>query len=168
MITTADGTIPPEQIIILDEIGDWINLNKEAVYASKPWKKHGDNLNSILHRMKKEAITEADLEALKNLKKNEHFNERTLQSPRYGHEEVRFTTKDDMLYVFVLNPINGEIKLPSLGLNSKYTTGKISSIKMIGSNTKIKFIQDSNALTLSVPETRPNKYVTVFKIKGLL
>lgn len=163
----SDGTIPPEQIILLDKVGDWINLNQEAIYASKPWKIYGDNLNSILKRMEKEVVSEADLEALKNHKKSGHFNERTTQSPEYGHEEVRFTTKEDVLYVFVLNPKGGEIQLPSLGLNSVYCSKKIRSIKMIGSNTKIKFIQSAETLSLYVPNNRPNKYATVFKIEGL-
>lgn len=163
-----DGTIPPKQKILLDEIGEWINLNQEAIYTSKPWKIYGDNLNSILERMEKEAVTEADLKALKNHKKSEHFNERTIQSPEYGHEEVRFTTKDGALYIFVLNPEEGEVKLPSLGFNSEYCSKKISSVKMIGSNTKIEFKQSSEMLTLYIPNKRPNKYVTVFKIEGLL
>ena len=73
-----------------------------------------------------------------------------------------------MLYIFVLNPKEGEIKLPSLGLNSEYCSQKISSIKMIGSNTKIEFEQSSEMLTLYIPNKRPNKYTTVFKIEGLL
>jgi len=162
-----DGTIPPEQKIILDELGDWINLNQEAIYASKPWKIYGDNLNSITNRLELEAVTEADLEALKIHKKSGHYNERTIKSPEYGHEEVRFTTKDGVLYVIVLNPKEGEINLPSLGLKSKYCSKKISLITMIGSNTKIKFKQDSEALTLFIPNKRPNKYATVFKIEGL-
>ena len=97
-----------------------------------------------------------------------HFNERTIQSPEYGHEEVRFTTKDGVLYIFVLNPKEGEIQLPSLGLNSEYCSKKISSVKMIGSNTKIEFKQSSEILTLYIPNKRPNKYVTVFRIEGLL
>ena len=162
-----DGTIPPEQKIILDELGDWINLNQEAIYASKPWKIYGDNLNSITNRLELEAVTEADLEALKIHKKSGHYNERTIKSPEYGHEEVRFTTKDGVLYVIVLNPKDGEINLPSLGLKSKYCSQKISSIKMIGSNTKIKFIQSSEILSIYIPNKRPNKYATVFKIEGL-
>ena len=160
-----DGTIPPEQKILLNEVGDWINLNQEAIYASKPWKIYGDNLNSITKKLELEAVTEADLEALKIHKKSGHYNERTTKSPEYGHEEVRYTTKDGVLYIFVLNPKEGEIKLPSLGLKSKYCSKKISSIKMIGINSKIKFKQDAEALTLFIPNKRPNKYATVFKIE---
>lgn len=62
-----DGTIPEEHKVILDEVGAWVNLNSEAIYGSKPWKVYGDNLNSIVQRLKNEKNpSETDLEALKN------------------------------------------------------------------------------------------------------
>ena len=162
-----DGTVPPDHKIILDDIGAWVNLNSEAIYASKPWKIYGDNLNSYLKRLEKNA-TEADLEALKKNANKEQFNERTIKSPAYGPDEVRFTTKGNILYIFVLNPAKGTIELPALGLSSAYKVKKISSIKMIGSNKKIKFKQDVDKLKLNVPENRPNKYTAVFMVKGAL
>jgi alpha-L-fucosidase len=162
-----DGTVPPDHKIILDDIGAWVNLNSKAIYASKPWKIYGDNLNSYLKRLGKNA-TEADLEALKKNADKEQFNERTIKSPPYGPDEVRFTTKGDVLYVFVLNPEKGAIELPALGLKSENGVKKIRSIKMIGSNKKIKFKQDVDKLVLNIPKNRPNKYTTVFMVKGAL
>ena len=43
----ADGTIAPSHKQILDEIGQWVNINSKAIYGSKPWKVYGDNLNSL-------------------------------------------------------------------------------------------------------------------------
>jgi len=163
-----DGTIPPDHKYILDEIGDWVNLNSEAIYASKPWKTYGDNLDSYLKALEESGIGEADLEALNKQKNTEHFNERTVESPAYGNDEVRFTTKGNDMYVFVLNPFAGKIELPSLGLNSNQKPKKISSIQMIGSNELIEFKQNADMLILTVPEERPNKYATVFKINGVL
>ena len=163
-----DGTIPPDHKTILDEVGAWVNLNSEAIYATKPWKIYGDNLDSYLKALEKGGSGEADLEALKKQKEASHFNERTIESPAYGNDEVRFTTKDGTLYLIVLNPKDGEIKLPSLGSNSRYCSRKIGSIEMIGSQSKIEFKQNSENLILKVPEKRPNNYAVVFKIEGLL
>lgn len=160
----SDGTIHPEQKKILDDIGAWINLNHEAIYASKPWKIYGDNLNSYLNINNKNA-DETDLETLKQQKKSGHFNERTMASPPYGHNEVRFTTNGRYLYVIVLNPKVGAIKIPSLGSNSDQKPGKITSIKMIGGDKKIDFEQNENNLIVQVPKNRPNKYATIFKVK---
>ncbi|MBS3775386.1 MAG: alpha-L-fucosidase [Bacteroidales bacterium] len=163
-----DGTIPPDHKTILDDIGEWINLNSKAIYACEPWKVYGDNLNSYLKRLEKEAVSEADLEALKEQANSEHFNERTIESPQYGPEEVRFTTKGDVLYIFVLNPEKGEIELPSLGLNSEYNPGKIRSVNMLGNDSKIRFKQSKDTFILTVPGERPNEYTTVFEVKGAL
>jgi len=163
-----DGTIPPDHKVIFDDIGAWVNLNKDAIYASKPWKVYGDNLDSYLKLLEKEAVGEADLEALKEQAKSEHFNERTIESPQFGADEVRFTTKDNNLYIFVLNPAMGAIDLPSLGLNSTYSDNRITSITMLGSDEIIKFSQETDKLILNVPEERPNKYAVVFEVKGVL
>jgi alpha-L-fucosidase len=162
-----DGTVPHDHEVILNDIGAWVNLNSDAIYASKPWCIYGDNLNSYLHRSI-EDVNETDLEALKKHATNEQFNERTLKEPPYGPDEVRFTTKDDLLYVFILNPEEGVIELPSLGLKSKYEVNKIRSIRMIGSNEKINFQQDADKLILNVPANRQNKYTAVFEVKGAM
>jgi alpha-L-fucosidase len=160
-----DGTIPAEDKIILDEVGAWMKINGEAVYSSKPWKVYGDNLKSYLKRGN---ISNADLEALKKEEASEQFNQRTVKSPLYGNDEVRFTTKGDILYVFVLNPIEGNIELPALGLKSPNAPNKIKSIKMVGSKRKIEYNQDDKKLVFKVPADRPNKYITVFEVKGVL
>ncbi len=161
----ADGTIPPEQKPMLDDIGAWVNLNSEAIYASKPWKIYGDNLDSYLKRGD-DGTDETDLEGLKEQKKSAHFNERTLASPAYGHDEVRFVTNNNALYVIVLNPVAGDIGIPSLALNSEQKPGKVTSVKMIGDDQPVKFQQGPEKFILSVPEKRPNKYATVFKLEG--
>lgn len=162
-----DGTLPEDHKAILDEVGAWVNLNSEAIYGSKPWKVYGDNLNSIIRDLKsKKNPSETDLEALRKLEggKNEQFNERTISSPLYGHDEVRFTTKGDTLYVFVLNPKAGNIKIPVLGQKTKYNICKVKSVSMLGNKQTIKFVQEEDTFTLNVPSLRPNKYATVFKV----
>ena len=71
-------------------------------------------------------------------------------------EEVRFTTKEDVLYVFVLNQDKGKIELPALGFHSGLGVKKISSVRMLGNNKRIRFRQDNENLSLKVPAKRPN------------
>lgn len=164
----SDGTIPTEHKLIMDDFGDWLKLNSEAIYASKPWKIHGDNLySSFMATGSNSNLANTDLEVLKK-KKGKQFNNRTKDTPPYGHQEVRFTTKENVLYMFVLNPIEGAIKIPSLGYKSKYNHQKIESINLIGSDENIEYEQKSDHLSLQVPGKRQNKYVAVFAIKGLL
>ena len=164
-----DGTIPVNSKRILDDIGQWVNVNADAIFASKPWKVFGDNLNSSEQYNNDSIANETtDLSTAEKNRKDGHFNMRSTDSPPYAHEEVRFTTKDGLLYVFVLNPEEGVIELPSLGLKSKYEVNKISSIRMIGNNENISFEQDADKLILNVPANKQNKYTTVFEVKGAL
>ncbi len=161
-----DGTIPPKQKEYLDEIGNWIHTNGEAVYESKAWKIYGDNIGSTKSD-KNSNLSETDLQAQKEIKKKEQFNERTIDTPPYGIDEVRFTTKGDVLYLFVLNPVKGEIEIPSLGKDSEFDVNKISSIELLGSDKMIKYKQTKDKLLLNVPPLNV-KYAAVFKIKGAL
>ncbi|MEI6865663.1 alpha-L-fucosidase [Flavicella sp.] len=161
-----DGTIPSDHKTIMDEFGAWLKLNSEAIYATSPWEVHGDNLFSALVNSNTTNANMANTD-LKALKKNERkqFNNRTKDSPSYGSDEVRFTTKDNVLYIFVLNPSKGEIELPSLGLKSKYKPKKILYLKLIGSDYTINFEQSSDKLMINIPAKRPNKYAAVFEVK---
>jgi len=163
-----DGSIPKDHKVILDEVGLWVNTNAEAIYGSQPWEIYGDNLNSYIKVLENKGISEADLKALKEQNQSEHFNERTIESPEYGSEEVRFTTNGDILYMFVLNPKEGEIKIPSLGFESEYCNKIIHTIGLLGSDEIIDFEQNLQSLIIKVPAKRPTNYAVVFKIEGAL
>lgn len=133
----------------------------------KPWKIHGDNLFSHLRREEGDASI-TDMEALKKQAQKEQFNERTVDSPPYGSDEVRFTVNNNNLYIFVLNPQQGAIELPALGLESENHPGRIKSIRLLGGKGKINFKQSDEKLEFTVPKDRPNKYTSVFEVKGAL
>lgn len=163
-----DGTIPPDHKLILDEFGSWLKLNGDAIYGTSPWKIYGDNLYStfINNNDNNENLANTDVKVLK--KKSKQFNNRTKDTPPFGSNEVRFTVKGNVLYMFVLNPKAGDIHIPSLGVKSKYNINKLKSIKLIGSSSDIKFNQEDDKLVLDVPENRPNKYAAVFELRGIL
>jgi len=160
-----DGRIPADHKLILDTVGEWINQNAEAIYASKPWKIYGDNIGG---KNDKKYISEADLDAAKKQVKSNDFNERTIAAPPYPINEVRFTTKGSTLYVFVLNPAGGKINIPSLALRSAYGTKKISVISLLGSKDKIEFRQDQNHLSLTQPSFDARRFTLVYKVLGAL
>jgi alpha-L-fucosidase len=81
--------------------------------------------------------------------------------------KVRFTVKGDALYAIVLNPwpASGELDLPSLAVSSEIT-GEIAHVSLLG-GTGVKFVRDTTALKVKLPETAQSKYAYVLKILGL-
>ena len=43
---TPDGRVPPILEEKLTSLGDWLKVNGEAIYESKPWKYQNDTHNS--------------------------------------------------------------------------------------------------------------------------
>lgn len=164
-----DGSIPQEQKNILDELGTWMEINSEAIYATTNWQIYGDNLNSVYETKDGDQAGEVDLAALKKAKENQsHFNERTVKSQPYGSQEVRFSVKNNILYVFVLNPETGNLSIPSLGRSSNYEVKEVQKITMLGSTQKISFDQQAGQLQINVPKERPTDKVVVYKVEGAL
>ena len=163
----GDGTIPEEHKLILDGVGDWMKINNEAIYAGKPWQIYGDNLNSC-KRVKERNILNADVNNVLNNATEENFNARTVSSTPYGHDEVRFITRGDYLYICVLNPQPGKIQLPALGLDSPQHPGNIRQIQLLGAKGTVDFTQTKDHLLLDVPQQLPTPYAAVFKVRGAL
>lgn len=151
----GDGTLPPEQKAELDGFGAWVRANHEALFDTSPWRVHGDNLQT---HAAVSSLDNVDLEAVgENL--GEHFNERTLASPPYPHDEVRFTAADGHLYVFVLNPSPGPLRLPALADGA--LPGGVSQARLLGTDRSVGFEQHPDALVLDVPDERPTPFTAV-------
>ncbi len=161
-----DGRIVKEQKEYMQKVGEWLKVNGKAIYGSRPWKIYGDG--STVPLSAKEMVGEADLDAKKE-NKGAHFNERTVDSEPYSPDEVRYTSQGNILYMTVLNPSPGILKVPSLGLKASTRPGKIESVKMLGnSRKKIEFQQKDMELELNIPVEFPSEYPVVFKIEGVI
>jgi alpha-L-fucosidase len=158
----ADGGFPQSIMSVYEEFGAWVRLNSEAIYGSSRWETIGDNLRMGAKRIN---LSETALEDISKMDFN--FNERDVRSRPYAHDEVRFTRRGDKLYIFVLNPAAGPIDLPSLGTGSQFSPGAISSIRLLGGEIT-PFRQTDKALTIEIPEQRPNALVSVFEVSGAL
>ena len=82
---------------ILDGIGRWTAANGEGIYGSRPWKIFGEN--------SKEA------ESFKPGQFDENY--------KFNSKDIRFTTKDGFLYAYCLGTPAKDIRIKSLGKNSK-------------------------------------------------
>ena len=156
-----DGSIPPEIKEIVEIVGDWLKVNGEAIYESRPWKVYGDGKS-----VRGEEIETVDAElrnATTNQKNGEHFNQRTTASPAYEHDEVRFTTKGDDFFIIVMNPGTGEFSIPTFGLKNERNPGKLKKMSRLDSGAQISFKQTDNNLTIDMPIVNGRSYPVVLK-----
>ena len=79
--------------------------------------------------------------------------------------DIRFTSKGETLYAFCMNKPSGDIKIASLGKNSKVNSKTVASVKILGSNEKLTWKQEGDALVINKPAKLPEWQVATFKIE---
>ncbi|TRX54859.1 alpha-L-fucosidase [Fulvivirga sp. M361] len=132
-----DGTIPKDQQKTLLDIGKWLDINGEAIYGSRYWEVYGEGPTKT---------------------NTGHLSEN--KNKRFTSEDIRFTTKDNMLYVFALVPSEEVIEIKYL--NTSHID--IKSIALLGHNEAMTFEQTEEKLTIQVPQASGLEHTLVFKI----
>ncbi len=131
----SDGTVPEEAQNILLEIGKWLEVNGEAIYGTRPWKVFGEG--PTRHE------------------RNTKYGAGELTEKQLTEKDIRFTKKGDILYALVMGwPKDGKVNIKSLGSDSGLI-GKISSVKLLGSASELKWTQSGGGLMVTLPEQKP-------------
>ena len=143
----ADGTFDEKEEKILNEFGDWMNINKEAILDTRPWEIFGEG-----------PIAEADIKI-----NAQGFNEGSYS--KATAQEIRFTqTKKDLYATVLAWPTEKQILIKSLSDESKLFPGKISRVELLGYG-KVPFTRTDKGLLINMPDKQINKFAPVFKIK---
>src|SRR5262249_21570428 len=133
----SDGTLDEEEQKILAEISAWMAVNSEAIYGTRPWKVFGESSQAA----------EAEAEVRTTMAKGA-FNERNRRLLTAA--DVRFTSKGNTLYAFVMGWPEKEIAIRALAGGSK-----IRSVELLGFKGKLKWVQDETGLKVQFPAVRP-------------
>lgn len=143
----GDGSIDDKEEKILNDIAVWMDVNKECIFGTRPWTIFGEGPAS-------EGVA---LSA-------QGFNEG--KGKPFTSEDIRFTTKGDVLYAIILNVSgNSDINIKSLAKKSPLLQGrKISKVSLLGSTNKLKWSQTGTGLITKVSGTG----IVVLKIEGAL
>jgi alpha-L-fucosidase len=143
IVQTPEGDLEPDILNTVDDIGKWTAVNGEGIYGSRPWKIFGERPST--------AATVA----------GGNFNEDNL---RYTAEDIRFTTRGDNIYAFLLDTPTGDIHIRSLGKSSKLNKRHIRSVKLLGSPENIQWRQEEDVLVIKKPTQLPGWKVLGFRI----
>ena len=139
----ADGTIPGEAKSILMDIGDWLRINGEAIYDTRPWKKYG------------EGPTKPN---------TGHLSER--ENKAGTSEDFRFTARDDVLYVIGLSwPKDGNFVIRSLAKKNELENRKIKNITYLGGSSPLRWQQREEGLILDLTFCPTDEYAYAFKVE---
>ena len=121
-------------------------VNSEGIYASRPWKIFGAGPGAEVQAASRPAVQRESRQD-------------------FTAEEVRYTTKGDTLYAFVMGWPGKEAVIPSLATTAKQGVGKIQNVELLGAG-KVPFTQDETALKVQLPEKQPSEFAIAFRING--
>lgn len=162
-----DGTIPGEIKQVVNNVGDWLKINGEAIYGTRPWKVYGDgkSVRGEADDIYEEEVRNAGEDIKKKKKTGEHYNQRTTASPQFAADEVRFSTKGDDFYIIVMNPTKGKFNIPTLGFGKETNPGKLKKLFRLDNSDKVEFQQSRAGLTVTIPVINGRSYPMVLKAK---
>jgi alpha-L-fucosidase len=142
----GDGTIDELEMAFLEGMEKWMNINGEAIFGTRPWKIYGEGPTQIKAGM---------------------FNEGSI---KFTEEDIRFTTKGNTLYAFILGwPGNKSTLVKSFSTQSSYLEGRtITNVSLMGYQGKLDWIQNEEGLSVKMPVDKPCEDAFVLKIDGIL
>nr|WP_146116203.1 alpha-L-fucosidase [Paenibacillus sp. AR247] len=138
-----DGTIPKEQVNVLEQLGDWLRTNGEAIYDTRPYETFGEGPTSVGG----DALSE---------RKNQVF---TAQDIRFKRSKG-----GNALYaVLMAAPTTDCIPIESLG-TIKSEAGEIESVSILGIG-EIEWTQKESGLHAILLENHGISSLFAIKIK---
>ncbi|MGQ1783704.1 MULTISPECIES: alpha-L-fucosidase [unclassified Saccharicrinis] len=124
----SDGTIPTEAKKTIKEIGKWLKVNGEAVYATRPWEIYGEGPTVPNEKMHGDQV-------------------------EYSSEDIRFTRSKDnkTLYVTFLGYPNKAL-VPSL---AELNLSGLKKATLLSSRKKVTYKQSAKGLKFKLPASLP-------------
>jgi len=141
----GEGTIDEKEEEILEEIATWMSANKECIFGTRPWKVFGEG----------PSVQSAP-------KTVGNFNEGKVKP--FTTEDIRFTSKGDVVYAIVLGKPDADIAIKSLGTGTHLFDGQIGKVALLGSDQTLNWSQTTDELTIELPSGDLSEAAVVFKI----
>lgn len=140
----GNGTIDEKERAVVLDIKAWMDINKESIYGTRPWKTFGEGPLA-------EAVNPLNAQGF-----NEGFN--------YTAADVRYNAKGSTVYATIMQwPTAGDFTFKAFGITAASYSGKVNSVKLLGYGD-VAFTHNADGLTVNVPATHPNPIAPVFEI----
>ena len=139
------GELDFAELETLDGITQWMAINSEGIYSTRPWKLYGEGPS-----------TKVEI-------KDVRFNED--KRGGFTAEDVRFTTKGGTLYAFVMGWPEKEAVVNALGLASPQQPGKIGKVEMLGYKGTLDWKQDDASLRVQMPAEKISDVGITLKVQ---
>ena len=137
----ADGTIPDHEVYLLHEIGAWLRINGEAIYATTPWHIYGEGPTHVADG----AFTDTN-------------------RADFTGADIRYTRHGDTLYAIIMAWPGPQAILPALKLDNAYRS-HITTIELLGYDYPLAWHQSADALVVDMPERPIGKYAVTLRMR---
>lgn len=138
----ADGTIPDNQRAVLMDLGGWLKVNGEAIYGTRPWTLYGEGPSQMA--------------------KGGHFTKQVT----YTAKDIRFTTKEDVMYAITLGTPVEETVIAALSLNNSLLGSQpIRSVEALSGDYVESWKQERDGLRIKLKKGAPEQIAYAFRIK---
>ncbi|WP_319268508.1 alpha-L-fucosidase [uncultured Draconibacterium sp.] len=136
----ADGSIPEVAKKTILEIGQWLKIYGEAIYATRPWEIYGEGPTQPGSNMHGDQV-------------------------EYTSRDIRFTRNKNntFLYITVLGVPGEKLIVKSLK-KGQFDTGSITSVKLLGHNKELPWTQTINGFEMEIPSQGLNEKAISIKL----
>ena len=135
------GMLDPAEREVLAGITQWMRVNSEGIYGTRPWKIYGEGPSTTV------------------VKSGTAFNES--KRTALAAEDVRFTSKGRTLYAFVMGWPQGTATVKSLAQGS---ADKIANVELLGHGGPLKWTQEQTGLAVNLPAQKPSEHAVTLKV----
>ncbi len=142
----GDGTIDEDEVAFLENLAKWMPANGEAIFGTRPWKVYGEGPSTATSQPAGQFGGARDVRA-------------------YTAKDIRFTTKGDALYAFVMDWPTEPVVIKSLATGM--APGKVEKVELLGQSGGLQFTQDSEGLKVNFPPAKIGEHAYALKISGL-
>jgi alpha-L-fucosidase len=136
-----DGTITDAETRLLLTIGEWLAVNGEAIYSTRPWVTFG------------EGPTQQRLGSFSDM-----------VPTMWTAEDVRYTAKGNTVYASFFTWPESTAMLKTFSTDLRLIDGDVKSVSLLGSGP-LDWAIDHHGLRISFPRERPNSISPVVAIE---